>query len=262
MGELWKELLTKETITRGWHLARDDTRQDFSEDLYSTDTYALSLSQLVQETINRLSTNTYQPRPLFRIEVPKGPLTFRPGTVIPIQDRVVLSALVLLMASELDKKLPDSVFSWRLKNPIPKKGPIFKETDITDLPFLKKETIREEVDPFEGWYQLWPVFDKKTRKVFKEDGYRYLATSDIAAYFENIQLPILRDSLLQHLPNETSLVNLMCQFLEGWCDRTEDGRVHHRGIPQGNFVSSFLGNFFLLPLDIAFDGLSEEYDTT
>jgi hypothetical protein len=164
------------------------------------------------------------------------------------------------MAPELDKKLPESVFSWRLKNPIPKRGPIFKETDITDLPFLKKVTIREEVDPFEGWYRLWPEFDEKTRKVFKKDGYRYLATSDIAAYFENIQLPILRDGLLRHLPNETSLVNLLFQFLEGWCDRTGDGRVHHRGIPQGNFISSFLGNFFLLPLDLAFDALSKECD--
>ena len=195
MNKLWKELLTKEIITRGWHLARDDTRQDFSEDLYSTRTYALSLNLMVQETINRLSKNSYQQRPLFRIEVPKGPLAFRPGTVIHIQDRVILSAIVLLMAPPLDKKLPDSVFSWRLKNPIPKKGPIFRETDITDLPFLKKETIRQQVDPFEEWYRLWPVFDESTRKVFREDGYRFLAISDIAAYFENIQLPILRDSL-------------------------------------------------------------------
>ncbi len=260
MGKLWKELLTKETITRGWHLARADTRQDFSEDLYSTDTYALSLSQMVQETINRLATNSYQPRPLFHIEVPKGPLAFRPGTVMPIHDRVVLSAIVLLIAPYLDKNLPDSVFSWRLKNPIPKKGPIFKETDITDLPFLKKDTIRDEIDPFVEWYRLWPIFDNKTRKVFKEEGYRFLATSDISAYFENIQLPILRDSLLKHIPDETPLVNLVCQFLEGWCDRTEDGRVHHRGIPQGNFVSSFFGNFFLLPLDQAIDDLSKEYD--
>lgn len=260
MGKLWKELLTKETITRGWHLARNDVRQDFAEDLYSTDVYALDLDLLVQETINRLKTNTYQPRPLFRIEVPKGPLTFRPGAVIPIQDRVVLSALVLLMASGVDKKLPSSVFSWRLKDPIPKKGPIFRESDITDLPFLRKRTIREQVDPFEGWYRLWPVFDEKTRKVFREDGYRFLATSDIAAYFENIQIPILRDSLLTHFPQEASLVNLMCSFLESWCDRTGDGRAHHRGIPQGNFVSSFLGNIFLLPLDAAFTKLSNELD--
>lgn len=260
MGKLWKELLTKETITRGWHLARSDTRQDFAEDLYSTNVYGLDLPHQVQETINRLRTNTYQPRPLFRIEVPKGPLAFRPGAVIPIQDRTVLSALVLLMAADVDKKLPESVFSWRLKNPIPKKGPIFRESDITELPFLKKKTIREEVDPFEGWYRLWPEFDEKTRRVFQLEGYRFLATSDIAAYFENIQLPILRDHLLNHIPHETALVNLMFLFLENWCDRTVEGRAHHRGIPQGNFISSFLGNVFLIPLDDAFMALEKELD--
>lgn len=260
MSKFWKELLTKETITRGWHLARNDVRQDFAEDLFSTDVYAQDLELLVQETINRLKTNSYQPRPLFRIEVPKGPLTFRPGAVIPIQDRVVLSAIVLLMASKIDKKLPNSVFSWRLKDPIPKKGPIFRESDITDLPFLRKKTIRERVDPFEGWYRLWPIFDEKTRKVFREDGYRFLATSDIAAYFDNIQIPILRDSLLKYFPHEASLVNLICLFLESWSDRTGEGRPHHRGIPQGNFVSSFLGNMFLLPLDDAFTDLSKKLD--
>ena len=88
----------------------------------------------------------------------------------------------------------------------------------------------------------------------------FMATSDIAAYFENIQLPILRDSLIHHLPEDLSTVNLLCQILESWCERTEDGRVHHRGIPQGNLISSFLGNFFLLPLDTAFDEFSQQYD--
>ena len=260
MGRLWKELLTKETITRGWHLARLDAKQDFSEDLYSTDVYGLDLKHHVQEAINRIRTNTYQPRPLFRMEVPKGPLTFRPGAVVPIQDRVVLSAIVLLMAEDLDKKLPDSVYSWRLKKPVPKKGPIFRETDITDLPFLKKVTIREQVDPFEGWYRLWPAFDKRTRRIFEVEEYRFLATSDIAAYFENIQLPILRDLLLKHLPHETGLVNLICSFMESWSEKTGDGRAHFRGIPQGNFISSFLGNFFLLPLDYEFGQLAKRAD--
>lgn len=249
MGALWRQLLTPETITRGWHLARADVRQDFAEDHLSTDTYGHFLKQNVDETLNRVTTGTYQARPLFRIEVPKGVLSFRPGSVIPIQDRVVISAIVLLMAPRIDQQLSDSVYSWRLKDPIPKKGPIFRETDITDLPFLKKATVRSEVDPFEGWYRLWPEFDREARAVFQKKGFRYLATSDIAAYFENIQLPILRDQLLTFFNDEPELINLLCHFLESWSDKTADGRPHHRGIPQGNFVSSFLGNLFLMPLD-------------
>lgn len=255
MGDLWKQLQTPEALTRGWHLARLDTRQDFAEDLYSTDIYAQDLKRYIQETINRIKTGSYQPRPLFRVEVPKGTLAFRPGTVIPIYDRVVLSTIVLLLAPRIDEQLSPSVFSWRLKKPLPAHGPIFRETDITDLPFLKKGTIRRKVDPFEGWYQLWPQFDETTRRLFQVDGYRYLATSDIAAYFENVQLPILRDQLLTFVPDETELVNLLFRFLESWVERTTDGRAHLRGIPQGNFISSFLGNIFLLPLDKSLERL-------
>jgi len=252
MDRLWKKLLTKNTLIRGWHLSRLDARQDFAEDLYSTDVYGIDLDLRIKEIASRLRTETCQPKPLLRLEVPKGSLGFRPGSVISIQDRIVVSAIVFLMAENIDQQFPDSVYSWRLKNPLPKKGPIFKETDITKLPFLKKKTIRRYFDPFIPWYNVWPDFDKKSRQAFIEEGYRYLATSDIAAYFENIQLPILRDQLLQHFPEEPQLVNLLFTFLEAWSLKTSDGRVHLRGIPQGNFVSSFLGNLFLLPLDRKF----------
>ena len=257
MGELWNKLLKEDTIKRGWHLARADAKQDFSENLYSTDIYGQDLENQVQETIRLLRTSTYQPHPLFQIEVPKGTLAFRPGAVIPINDRVVLSAVVLLMAEKLDHKLPDTVYSWRVKRPFPRKGAIFRETYITDLPFLKKGTIQEKIDPFDSWYYVWPKFDEETKRVFLEQGYKFLATSDIAAYFENIQLPILRDLLLTHLPNETELINLVFHFMESWCERTSDGRPYHRGIPQGNFISSFLANFFLLPIDKEFDEFSK-----
>ncbi|MHC4187915.1 MAG: RNA-directed DNA polymerase, partial [Planctomycetota bacterium] len=260
MDQLWKELLTEEILIRGWHLARLDTKQDFAEDLYSTDVYSLDLNLRIKETISRLSTETFQPRPLLRLEVPKGSLGFRPGSVIPIQDRVVVSAIVFLIAEKVDRQFPDSVYSWRLKKPLPKKGPIFREGEPTAHPFLKKKTIRKRFDPFEPWYQMWPDFDKKSRKTFIEDQYRYLATSDIAAYFENIQLPILRDQLLQHFPEEPQIVNLLFTFLETWALRTSDGRAHLRGIPQGNFVSSFLGNLFLMPLDRRFSDFEKECD--
>lgn len=260
MGSLWNSLLTQSVITRGWHLARADVRQDFAEDLLSTDVFASDLKGNVNEILHRIRTRTHQPRPLFRIEVPKGQLGFRPGTVIPIQDRTVVSAIALLIAEKLDPKLPATVYSWRLKSPIPKKGSIFGEGDVTDLPFLKSSTIRKKVDVFEGWYVRWPQFDRETRAVFQDAGYRFMATSDISAYFENIQLPILRDHLLRHLPDDSDIVNLLCSYLESWCERTVDGRTHHRGIPQGNFVSSFLGSFFLLPLDELFESLQEDMD--
>ena len=194
------------------------------------------------------------------MEVPKGSLGFRPGAVIPIQDRVIVSTIISLIAPVIDKKLPNSVYSWRVKYPLPKKGSIFKETNITDIPYLKKGTIKEEIDPFESWYEVWPEFDEDSRSAFLIDGYLYMATTDIAAYFENIQLPILRDQFLGHFSEDTKIINLLFTFLESWAHRTPDRRTHLRGIPQGNFISSFLGNIFLLPLDEEFARFQKKND--
>lgn len=248
-NQLWQELLKIRTLRRGWHLARLDARSDFAQDMYVVESFAADLDGHLREIRNRLRTQTYQPRPLLAVEVPKGTLGIRPGKVIAIADRTVLQAVLLLIAPQIDKKLSKDVYSWRVKRPVPRRGAIFRESSIISLPFLKSKTIRKRVDPFDPWYAAWPEFDAKSKSLVSEQGYRFLATSDIAAYFENIQLPILRDQMLNHLPDEPKLVNLLFEFLDGWAQKTETGRAHLRGIPQGNSASSFLGNIFLMPLD-------------
>lgn len=184
----------------------------------------------------------------------------RPGSVPAIEDRVVLNAIVFLMASTIDEKFPDGVYSYRLKDP-PERDSIFKESDILDLPYLKTRTISRRLDIVEPWYALWPEFERKSREAFEEDGYGYLAISDISAYYENIQLAILRDDLLGHFPRDQPVVNLLISFLETWATKTPSGRTHWRGIPQGTQISSFLGNLFLLPLDDVLQGLAEKTDS-
>ncbi len=193
---LFNKLSKHEILQKGWHLARLDVKQDFAEDLYSTDVFGHELPDQIRELSNRIKTDTYVPRPLLRMEVPKGRMGFRPGSVVPIQDRVVVSSIVRLLAPTIDKKLSDGIYSWRLKKPLSNSGPIFQENHAADLPFLKKKTIRETIDPFTPWYSVWPEFDSDSRTTFGKYNYRYLATSDIAAYFENIQLPILREGLI------------------------------------------------------------------
>jgi len=85
-----------------------------------------------------------------------------------------------------------------------------------------------------------------------------MAISDISAYFENIQIPILRDQLLTTLNKEPKIVNLLISFLEAWAVKTSDGRSQWRGIPQSNAVSSFLGNVFLMALDEDFEKFCRE----
>lgn len=74
-------------------------------------------------------------------------------------------------------------------------------------------------------------------------------TLKISAYFENIQLPILKNQIMQVITDEAKLINLLFDILMNWTERTSDGEILYRGLPQGSSVFSFFGNFYLKPID-------------
>lgn len=259
MNKLYKKLLSLNLLKRAWHLARHDTRSDFIHDPYKYNDYAYKLDENLNGLLICLKQETYHPHPILRIDVPKSSLTVRPGTKIEIEDRIVLFAIICLIAPIIDKKLPPTVYSYRLKEGLDKKE-LFKDSEILEFPFLKKKTIQKEIQIFEPWYGQWPNFQQQSIYAYEKEGYNRLSVSDIAAYFENINLEILRDILLQELPKEQKLINLLIVILEHWVWKTHDGRLIGRGIPQGNSVSSFLANIYLLPLDRAFIKFSKKYD--
>lgn len=249
---LWHELVKTSSLRAGWHLTRAELRSDFAQRLLISDAFARDLDASIEEISRQLKTDTYTPRPLIRVNVPKGTLGIRPGSVMQLEDRVVLFSAVRLIAPIIDPHLPHFVYSYRLKDKIEKTS-LFRENDALDIPFLKSKTIQSELDPFDPWYAAWPEFDEKSRNAFTEEGFRFLTVSDISAYFENIQLELLRDKLLQFLPNDQKLVNLIHKCFRTWSVQTDSGRTALRGIPQGNSISSFFGNMFLLDLDLAYD---------
>ena len=256
----WGELLKDKALKAGWQLSRNDSKNDFIRLLYYTDTFTASFDDNLTEIKKRLSTHTYSFSPLYHIDVPKSTLAVRPGSLPRIEDRIVLHASIRLLALELDKLLPDAVHSYRLKKN-PKGSALFRESDVLDIPYLKSKIIKKHIDPVDPWYLLWPEFDEKSKSSYLNDSYIYLAVSDISAYFENIQLPILRD-LLHKKGSErsTRIVNIVMEALEDWSIKTSYGQRQHRGIPQGTEISSFLGNIFLLPLDEEFAAFCETHD--
>ena len=258
-NKLWDALLNPSTLKKGWNLARNDAKTNFFEVPFYTDTFAVSFEQNIIEIVKRLATNTYRPSPISFVEIPKSTLSIRPGSLPDIEDRIVLQTIVFLLAPSADAQLPDSVYSYRLKEK-PTSAALFKESDVLDIPYLKSKTITKYFDPFDPWYAAWPEFDEKSKAAFQADGYEYLVVTDIAAYFENIQLPLLRDSLLKIFPHEQKIINLLMMFLEQWCPTTDQHRSFHRGIPQGTQISSFLGNLFLLPLDRELELFCQKYN--
>lgn len=258
-GTLYKKLFDLELLKRAWHLSRADARTDFIFDCYRYNDFAFNLENNLKSILHSLKTGTYHPKPLLKIDVPKSSLTVRPGSVPEIEDRIVTFAIIYLIAPILDKELPDTVYSYRLKAK-PDRDNIFEDKEVLEFTFLKKKTIQKRIQIIEPWYEQWPKFDTAVRYSYEEEGYNYLSVSDISAYFENIHLDILRDKLLKYLPNEQKLVNLLISILEFWTWRTHEGKNLGRGLSQGNTVSSFLANIYLLPLDRAFKTFSKKHD--
>ena len=258
-GTLYKKLFDLELLKRAWHLSRASARTDFIFDCYRYSDFAFNLEDNLKSILHSLKTGTYHPKPLLKIDVPKSSLTVRPGSVPEIEDKIVTFAIIYLIAPILDKELPDTVYSYRLKAK-PDRDDIFEDKEVLEFTFLKKKTIQKRIQIIEPWYGQWPKFDSAVRYAYEEEGYNYLSVSDISAYFENIHLDILRDKLLKYLPNEQKLVNLLISILEFWTWRTHEGKNLGRGLPQGNTASSFIANIYLLPLDRAFKTFSKKYD--
>jgi hypothetical protein len=259
MNWLWDELCTEAALKRGWHLTQSDAQQDIVEEPFSRETFAFFLEDNIRELRRTLRAGDYRPHPLTRIAIPKGNLGTRPGTLLSLEDRVVLFAALKLIAEPIDKTLIDEVYSYRVKSSDNRKS-LFHESDVLSLPFLKNSTVKKYIDPFDPWYGLWPKFDSLSREAFQSDGYQFMATSDIAAYYENIQLDILRDQLNGYLHQEPKIVNLFYTAFSAWTYDTNQGRRYLRGIPQGSQITAFFGNIFLKPIDDAFVALRQSHD--
>ncbi|MCL4821452.1 MAG: RNA-directed DNA polymerase [Vicinamibacteria bacterium] len=251
MADLYDQLSSIALLRRAWHLARNDARTDFMFDTFRFADFAFDLDTHLSEISRQIAALDYRPQPLRSIDVPKSTLAVRPGSVLAIEDKVVLFAIACLIAPRLDRLLPDSVYSWRVKKGATKQD-LFEDHEILRFPFLKRTTIERRLEIVEPWYGQWPRFIEDSRAAYEREGYKYLVLSDIASYFENIDHIVLRDLLLRHLPRQLRTVNFVANLLAAWVWPTIHGSTAPRGIPQGFGVSSFLGNIYLLPLDHAF----------
>jgi len=254
MGKDFYDRLSDESLLHAaWHLARHDSRGDFMQDPLRFSDFAARLKENIQGISTRIENTSYRPHPLQVVDVPKSGLSVRPGTVFSIEDKIVMFGIARLIAPPFDAQmLSPAVYSYRVKKKYRSgDATMFEDEELLRFPFLKGQTIRKRIDILEPWYGAWPRYIRKVQYAFEEEGYNYLVVADIAAYFENIDLGLLREILLgdRTLVRQPRIVNFLVSLLEYWTLPSFHGRKIARGIPQGNAVCSFLGNAYLKPLD-------------
>ncbi len=257
-NSLYKRVISKDNLIHAWDNVRYDSTNDFAPDCIGYDDIGANINELIKSIYNRLSSNSYQALPLKYVDVPKSTFAVRPGSIPEIEDRLVSYAILNVIAPIIDKKISDSVYSFRVKKDYKesRKG-LFEERK--EIPYLKKKTLRISM-PIEDWFYEWPAFYEISKRLYELEGYNFLTISDVSAYFENIDHELLKTHLLLLLPNDEKTINLLMEILERWVWKSGTLRRLQKGIPQGNDVSSFLGNVFLMPLDEKFEEYSKTHD--
>ncbi len=248
-----------ENLQTAWNYVRLDMKDDFVFDVIDHEDIKFNIEKVLQSLHDQLKHDQYTPAPIVRIGVPKNFHSVRPGTVVPIVDLIVLYAIIQQLAPALDVFLCDSAYAYRL-NPKSKKPkePLFKDKSQSQSEIEKEpgqvvvesqEDDEGEIDFPSGWFVNWKAFHDASKLASK--AYEYVAVTDITAFFENIYLDLLREILKSKLTSDEHilLVDKLFHLLEYW-DWSRAGNLPKgRGLPQGNDVSAFISNLYLIALD-------------
>jgi hypothetical protein len=151
----------------------------------------------------------YAPVPPRLLEVPKDQYVSRPFALLRLKDRAVYQAIVNELMLPIDQALPDTVFSSRLgKDGSPPRRPT----------------------------KAWLQFQRAGLHHYLVDGLGFMVSTDVASYFEYVDVPILVNDLRQLKGVPSSLVDLLHRVLDG----VNQARGVW-GLPQGRRLQAFSG---------------------
>ncbi|MBT7805157.1 hypothetical protein HN766_06700 [Candidatus Poribacteria bacterium] len=214
-------------LRRAWkHLLTGTNYQHkrFLRSLY--DAYGLAADRSLPDLQQRLRARTYEPLPPARIWLPKPSGLQRPITLLHVEDQVVFQALATMFAQRLaDKRRP--IEHERVFSNVPN-GP---RSDF----FLRR------------WQSGYGAFVRKVETLYTS-GLHWIGHFDLAAFYDTIP----HDRLLQTAFPRAG-TGEFGEITTGWLgvwSTDRPGQTHGHGIPQGPISSDYLGEAFLLSIDL------------
>jgi group II intron reverse transcriptase/maturase len=180
--------------------AEDYRKQGLKENLFSLS--------------DRLESGTYEPDPVRRVYIPKGPDEVRPLGIPTIEDRIVQESLRMVLEPIFEVDFSDDSFGFR---------PNRSCHDAIKFAYM-------ELNPGAGRYKRW------------------ILDLDIKGYFDNVDHTELM-WILQDRITDPEVLDFIYDTLKAGVKENGQVQVTGKGTPQGGIVSPLLANVYLNELD-------------
>ncbi len=212
-GGKWFSLIDKVTRLRTLEIAWQRVAANKGSagvDGQSVKRFSHRATEYLKELSQALKSGSYRPQPVKRVEIPKGPGKTRPLGIPAVKDRIVQSALKMVIEPIFEKQFEESSFGFR-----PQRG--------------CKDALRQ-VD-----------------RLIKE-GFTHVVDADLASYFDTIPHENLM-ALVQDRISDGRILELIRGYLKQDVVSDLKRWTPAGGTPQGAVISPLLANLYLHPLD-------------
>lgn len=204
-----------DNLYRAWRRVRRN-RGAAGVDAVTISMFESDLERNLRAIHRQLRERRYQPRPVKRVYIPKGPQPgeLRPLGIPTVKDRIVQQALLQIVEPIFDHTMSDRSFAYR-------KGRNAHDAIATLMRDVK-------------------------------DGYRHVVDADIKAFFDSIDHDVVMSRLRARIA-DGRVLDLFEAFLVAGVMENGEVTVPAAGTPQGGVVSAWLSNLVLDDLDKALD---------
>lgn len=223
--------LNNSSLKKALNRLKKDTRNFTALVIRDTTDYVdfqVNQPENIKSIIEEIISNKYHPQRPYLHQSAKSKGINRPTVVLDIKDALVYRYCIEQIEDELIN--------------------VTRQTNIRGGKKITAVKNAEGDDYYEKWFDDWMEHQEELERSLTK--YSYAVTTDIASYFENIHVLVLKDLLRSDVSKKDKVLNLLFYILENTRFRYDYEVNTFVGLPQEDIdCSRLLAYFFLHPHD-------------